>query len=231
MAYADVVLADSPRAYWRLGEASGTSAADSSGNAQTGAYQNTPTLGVTGALINDANTAVRFKRAEVEHVSIPDSNILDLGNILTMEVWLKRAAHSGVLEYILYKGANVYALRINASGAIGIAKETVGTICLSTIEITDTNWHHVVGTKNGSAVKIWIDGLDRTGTVSDQTLENNTAALVIANHTGTTGRALDGTLDEVAVYATALSQARVEAHYNAATAIIEARNLVGAVGI
>lgn len=38
-AYASVVLADQPYAYWRLNEPSGTVAADSSGHLRTGAYQ------------------------------------------------------------------------------------------------------------------------------------------------------------------------------------------------
>ncbi len=48
--YSASVLADSPLAYWRLGEASGTTAADASGNGRTGSYLNTPTLGAAGAL-------------------------------------------------------------------------------------------------------------------------------------------------------------------------------------
>ena len=48
--YSASVLADAPAAYWRLGEASGTSAADASGNGRAGSYLNTPTLGRPGAL-------------------------------------------------------------------------------------------------------------------------------------------------------------------------------------
>lgn len=57
MAYRDVVLALSPVAYWRLGEASGSVAADEVG-AFPGTYINGPTLGVAGALAGDANTAM-----------------------------------------------------------------------------------------------------------------------------------------------------------------------------
>ena len=39
--YASTVLADSPVAYWRLSETSGTSAADSSGNSHGGTYTST----------------------------------------------------------------------------------------------------------------------------------------------------------------------------------------------
>lgn len=58
--YASEALADDPLAYWRLGEASGTSMLDSSGNGFDGAYVGgTPTLGVPG-LVEDSDTAATF---------------------------------------------------------------------------------------------------------------------------------------------------------------------------
>ena len=55
--YDQAVLADSPAAYWRLGESSGSSAADSSGNGNGGTYQNGPTLRAAG-LIGSMRRAV-----------------------------------------------------------------------------------------------------------------------------------------------------------------------------
>ena len=49
--YDAAVLADSPVAFWKLDEASGTVAADSSGNGNTGTYQGAVTLGETGPLL------------------------------------------------------------------------------------------------------------------------------------------------------------------------------------
>jgi hypothetical protein len=40
------VLADSPLAYWRLGESGGSVAADSGGNGHSGTYVGNPTVGV-----------------------------------------------------------------------------------------------------------------------------------------------------------------------------------------
>src|SRR2546429_2006240 len=48
--YPSVILGDSPSAYYRLGEASGTTAFDSSGHNQHGTYLGGPTLGQPGAL-------------------------------------------------------------------------------------------------------------------------------------------------------------------------------------
>ena len=69
-AYRDSVLADSPAAYWRLGEPSGTTAADASGNNRTGSYVGSPTLGVGGALVGDSNTAVSFNGSS-QYVEVP----------------------------------------------------------------------------------------------------------------------------------------------------------------
>ena len=46
-------------AYWRLGESSGNVAVDETGN-YNGTYVGTPTLGVDGLLVGDADTAVTF---------------------------------------------------------------------------------------------------------------------------------------------------------------------------
>jgi len=51
------VLADSPVAYYRCGDSSGTVCTDSSGNGRNGTYVGAPTLGVAG-LTGDADTAV-----------------------------------------------------------------------------------------------------------------------------------------------------------------------------
>ena len=61
MTYASEVLADTPLAYYRLGEASGTTLVDSSGNARDGTYAGSPTLGAASLLVSDpSNTAVSF---------------------------------------------------------------------------------------------------------------------------------------------------------------------------
>jgi hypothetical protein len=55
--YRDTVLGDSPAAYWRFNESSGTSAADETGNGNTGSYENGVTLQATGAVDSGATTA------------------------------------------------------------------------------------------------------------------------------------------------------------------------------
>src|ERR1700686_3470359 len=52
--YAQAVLTDTPTFYYRLDESSGTTMADSSGNAHNAPYQSGRTYGAPGALANEA---------------------------------------------------------------------------------------------------------------------------------------------------------------------------------
>src|SRR5436189_1384488 len=58
--YSATILADSPAGYWRLGEKSGTVAADLSGNNLPGTYTGGAALGRPGALTDDLNSAAGF---------------------------------------------------------------------------------------------------------------------------------------------------------------------------
>src|SRR5438874_1551737 len=58
--YSQVILADHPIIYWRLGELSGRTAFDSSGHGRDATYKKGPRKGVQGAIVGDADTAVRF---------------------------------------------------------------------------------------------------------------------------------------------------------------------------
>ena len=101
---------------------------------------------------------------------------------------------------------NKLVLLPGGTGAVNIAS--------STNAITDQSWHHVVATKNGAETRIYVDGVDRTAAATNSTLTSNATALNIGR--ATTGSAYSGAdIDEVAVYPTALSAARVLAHYQA----------------
>jgi hypothetical protein len=63
-AYNTTVTGDSPYLYWRLGEASGATAADATGNGRTGTYSGTFSYGATGIPNAGGDTAVSFGYGE-----------------------------------------------------------------------------------------------------------------------------------------------------------------------
>jgi archaellin len=217
--YPAEVITDSPVLYWRLGESAGTIAEDATSNNRDGTYNNTPTLGVPGALAGDANTAVSFASASSETVSRADEAALDLGDVWTLEAWVKMAATgSGAQRGIVSKGTAAYYMRINSSDKLEALRSQSISLCTATVAITDTNWHHVVATKNGTTVKLYLDGVDVSGPVTNQTCTNTTASLWVgadSDGSNNTGEFFNGSIDEVAVYGADLSGARVTAHYNA----------------
>src|SRR5437867_10092153 len=79
--------------YWRLGQASGTTACDSKGS-NAGTYQGGFTLGEPGALAGDPDTAVRLN-GSTGYVSVPHGSSLDVGDCFTIEAWRKRGSVGG----------------------------------------------------------------------------------------------------------------------------------------
>lgn len=209
--YAKVVLGATPTGYWRLGEPSGTSAVDSSGGGNDGTYTGGFTLAQAGALTGDSNTAVALNGTS-GYVSIPHDSSLDTGDVFSLECWVKRDV-LGVPgdSYLFSKGDGNYRLGFNNDG-IEIAQKAVAIIALSSYGITDTTaWHHVVWTKNGSINKIYLDGRDVTGSVTNSTISNTTDPVMLGNTSS--GGFFDGTIDEAAIYDYALTPAEVAEHY------------------
>lgn len=90
LAYREAVLAKNPVAYWRLGESTGTVAADETGNGHDGTYVGNPVLGQPGAISDDPNSAVQFTGASyVEIPTSPDFSQPTSGNGLTVEAWMR----------------------------------------------------------------------------------------------------------------------------------------------
>ena len=77
--YRDAVLATGGlEGYWRLGETSGSAAADASGRAGPGSYVGAPGLGARGALSADADKAARFDGVDDElHAGAPVTGTLE----------------------------------------------------------------------------------------------------------------------------------------------------------
>jgi hypothetical protein len=90
----------------------------------------------------------------------------------------------------------------------------LGTNCFSSDPYTVRRWQHVVAVKRGSQMELYIDGnLDATAT--DQSSLAAGQRLVIGRQALSVDKSLQfiGQLDEVAVYARALTPQEIRAHY------------------
>jgi RHS repeat-associated protein len=220
-AYSATTAASSPTGYWRLGESSGTSAADASGGGHPGTYTGTPTLGVSGALAGDGNTGVTFN-GSTQYVAGGDLSVEE-GSTFTIEAWAKTTASTtgmmiagegntaamsnafAGLQTDATSGSHVRFLVVDDSG-------TTSSITGSAT-INDGAWHHIVGVRNGSSFKVYIDGkLDTSGTRTPGTVTLNTSSIGARKRNGVTGY-FAGSVDEVALYTSVLTANQINAHY------------------
>ena len=200
--------------YWRLGESSGTTACDSTTQQNNGTYSGGFTLGAPGALQADPATAVSFDGLSGQ-MSVPAASSLNVGDTFSIEAWVERGrSGTGSNEVIASKQNNAWVLMFNESDRLALRQSTVGEVATANVATTDTgNWHYAVATKNGSSVHLYLDGVDVTGSVANHTMANSSQPLVVGQSTGTAY--LKGSVEEVALYKTALSAAQVAEHYSA----------------
>lgn len=211
--YRTQVLADAPTAYWRMGDAEGQLVGvDETGNGMTGGVVDTDQFGFAGLLTGDDDTSAGFNGTN-EYMGVLDHALLDLGtDTFTLECIVSRSSATG--DRVLFdKGANGYQVLLNA-GTVHFAKSGVATIASSTTTVPVTTATHIMVTKSGSTVKIYINGVDRTGAVTNQTIQTTATHLNICRYASGSGY-YEGVVDEIAIYSTALSAARALAHYTA----------------
>lgn len=206
--YDATVLADSPAAYWRLGESSGAAVADARGGSP-GSYGGAVALAQPALITATTNTSALLNGTNAS-VTVPSTAALATADTFTLEAWLKRKSTKRA-EGVFAKGMGGYQLYFNRSGLLILAKVGSGDIVRSTVAVAQGAPHHVVATKSAGTVRLYIDGVDRTGTVTTQAIVATSSPLSM----GTVGGYFSGTIDEAAVYARALSAADVSRHYAA----------------
>ncbi len=202
----------------------------------SGTYQGSPTLGVPGLLVGDPNTAVDLDGAN-DWVSIPDSSDINTSTQAqrSVELWFSADSLSG-RQVLWEEGGGTNGLAIYLDGATLYGRAwSKGNNWSNPLQITapvttGTRFHVVVALDaTGNLMTMYVDGT-AVGTAT------KTDGLVLASHGGDigigalnggtefhdgvasgSGRQFDGVVDEVAVYNSVLSAARVETHWAAAS--------------
>jgi hypothetical protein len=215
--YNATVLADHPVAYWKMDEATGSTMADTSGNANNGHYVGIYTLGQPGAM---SGGAVAFD-GQSGAASVLSSTSLQV-NTVTIEAWIKKRSDT---EYGVYVAKNVepgggagsswfellnshhngrLEFRVTSDGAPAVLSNT--TLALNT-------WYYVAATYDGAVAKLYINGkLDGTLKVTAVPKQTSDPLFI--------GRRMDGLFNdaavaEVAIYSAALPAERITAHWQA----------------
>ncbi|HYM65292.1 MAG TPA: LamG-like jellyroll fold domain-containing protein, partial [Candidatus Sulfotelmatobacter sp.] len=207
-------------AYYRLGETTGTTLTDSIGTS-SGTYFNGPNLGQAGSIFRDQDTAVKFNSASSQYADV--NNVPNWGaGPVTFELWYKMNTTSATDKGFLQRTDGVTADRwfffrcggtCTPTGAIKMGA-SASPIQTTNAAITDTNWHYIVAIKGTAANdwRIYVDGVNGGGTPPTFTAGNDFGIVKIGIDLANDFQ--DGTMDEVAIYNTALTESQILQHYN-----------------
>jgi concanavalin A-like lectin/glucanase superfamily protein len=215
--YSETILADLPIAYWRLNETTGTVAHDSSGHGNDATYFMC-TLGSPGALLTEAETAAAFD-GTTSYVVGPNFRFAGMTSF-TVEAWANAASitttdyHHILTDETQSGDRQGYALFLTDLAELEVERfvDASNQVAFGPT-VTAGMFHHVVGTYDGATLTLYYDGL-QVGTVADARIAVGTTDPFYVGAAETT-KFFDGTIGEVAVYDSALSAARVAAHFHA----------------
>ena len=218
-AYRSAVLADQPGVYYRLDEASGTTAADSSGNGHNGTYTTNATLGQSGAT-NDGDTAISGSGRLMQYSA---GTGLPAGTAtFSVEAWFETTATpaspwgSTLVSWGTESGNGLLALMIYSSSQMKLStwsNDYYFPVPAGASAI-DGKWHYVVATFDGSNGTMYYDGQSLGTQPVSLNIVMNSTGLVLGSATGNNDTPYSGLIDEVAIYTRVLSASRVQTHYN-----------------
>ena len=228
-------------AAWKLDDAPGsTTAADNSGHGNVLTYVN-PTageFGQPGALAGDPDTAITLDGTD-QYATIPSSVFqFPGGGDQTFETWFKTTA-SGVILSVTGAGSVpsspgtpsgwVPALYVGTDGKVYASMFWHGDTSaqvVSTGTFNDGNWHHVADVYSGGTESLYIDGnlIGTRGGDSQSDFNGGQYSYYLGTGfangwaaSNNTWFYFNGSLDDTAVYAAALSQTTIAAHAAFAT--------------
>ena len=256
--YESTVAADSPSAYWRLDDPSGSMAADTTGHGYDGTYNGGVTLSQNGLIPSDPDPGVGLDGGGSTYVSAPTIPALQGGSARSVEMWFKTT--SGNQQAIFDSGGScvsgqAFDIFLTQPGLYGgPPHNTAGidvALCgddvyLPDLNLGDGNTHHVVVTLSGTTVRVYVDGRTPQGTVwnggSWTALGNQPFTLPVTPNTtsnpvwigashGVAGAHFVGTIDEVAVYPIVLSATQVNNHITASGfSLVAPTNVIATAG-
>ncbi len=190
--------------YWRFDDASGGSAADSSGNGMTGTLTNGPTWTagrVDGAVDLDGTD---------DYVSIADNAALDIGtgdftysfwlnpDVATQGVFFSDGSYSDGIMFYRYTDNYTY---------LWLANTYIQTTAWGP---TASTWQHVTVRRKSGTVAIYADGVQKYTTGSLTGSINSSSGMRIGyGFAGAANLVLDGRIDEFRMYNRALSDEEI----------------------
>jgi len=154
-----------------------------------------------------------------DYINVSDDDSLTFTDEdFSIEAWIKTVGSSKSPQTIVAKrnaGAHEYQLLIqNGKIQSGIATSGGSYDGCKGVQVIENNtWYHIAFTADGSTMRNYIDGVLDNSTSITKSMSNTASSLIIGSMEGYIGsRDFNGTIDEVAIWNTALSGSQIKRH-------------------
>lgn len=193
-------------------------ATDISGKGNNGTLQG-PTANVDR--FGDVSSAYIFDGND--QINVPNNATLQLTDHITLSAWVKlnetsddqSIIHKGEIGFIDYL-LNVFGTNRPSPGVVEFGSQTFPQFVEGVTRVDDGREHHILGTYDGSALSIYVDGvLDNTQAASGNLFVGDGPLNIGAFATlPSTARFASGVIDDVQIFSRALDATEVRALYN-----------------
>lgn len=207
--------------YYRLDEASGTTAYDASGKQQNGTTHGSPTQGATGLLTGDSDTAYVFAAASSQYISSSTTGLPTGNNPWTLHAVFKTpAAFPGVNMEVVCYGVGVAhqepQLYIDNAGLLHAATNSGDTTGFA---LSTSTTYDAAATWDGTTLTLYVNGTSRaTATPTALTIPTSaTFCSIGATPAASPALFYSGTIDEVTIWSGCMSSTQVATLHTAAT--------------
>lgn len=214
-------ISASPRSlvgYWKFDEPSNTTILDSSGYSHAGELK-TYSAALPAKTAGKIGNAVQFN-GERQFAQIPGHADFEAVNEVTLSTWVNLSSHRAVGKLITKYGSYELAQGLGGGGSVRLAiwrlqQNEWFWLDTDNYPLTLNAWHWVVGTYNGTDLKIYVDG-NLVATKSAPGVINNIPNQPISLGGDTLNQDIrwtNGRLDEAAIWNYALSQSEITQIY------------------
>lgn len=218
----------SPVAHWKFDEGSGSYAYDSSGNGNIGTLTNmsTSTVWVNGAY----GTALQFDGSD-DYVNAGANAILRPSQQVTAAAWVKFKDKTGNYTILGNKHAGGYGFTMNGQGSevgyLGFEIKVGSSYYIPKFSVNlleNDRWYNLIGLYNGSAAKIYLDGVEMDSKIVSNTISYTYSnSFLIGAEAGSgsnpEGYYFNGIIDDVRIYNYARTPEQIKHDYNAGKAV------------
>jgi len=199
--------------WWKLDEADGTKAADSSGNGHNATLRGNakwqPAGGkVGGAIALDGSGS---------YLEVADESAFDFTAGVTVSAWIRPNAFDKPWQAIVTKGEGAWRIQRNnetntlefACTGLKIPNGNQYGSLFGTKAITPGEWHHIAGAYDGSRMYLYVDGALDASQEAKGPIGLDDDPVLIGENAQQHSRFFNGLIDDVHVYNYGLAEAQV----------------------